>query len=37
MSHFIYSEAPCHGEVIGEQAWKDAMTEEYQYILNNDV
>jgi hypothetical protein len=37
MSHFINSEAPCHGEATGEQVWKDAITEEYQYILKNDV
>jgi hypothetical protein len=37
MSHFIDSEAPCHGETTREQVWQDAITEEYQYILNNDV
>jgi hypothetical protein len=37
MSHFIDSEAPCHGEATREQVWKDAITEEYQYILKNDV
>jgi hypothetical protein len=37
MSHFIDFEAPCHGEAISEHVWKDAITEEYQYILKNDV
>jgi hypothetical protein len=33
MSHSIDSETPCHGEAIGEQVWKNAITKEYQYIL----
>jgi hypothetical protein len=37
MSHFIDSEAPCHGEATREHVWQDAITEEYQYILKNDV
>jgi hypothetical protein len=37
MRHFIDSEASCHGEEIGEHVWKEAITEEYQYILKNDV
>jgi hypothetical protein len=37
MSHFIDFEASCHGEATGEQVWQDAITEEYQYILKNDV
>jgi hypothetical protein len=37
MSHFIDSELSCHGEATSEQVWKDDMTEEYQYILKNDV
>jgi hypothetical protein len=37
MCHFIDSEPPCLGEAIGEQVWQDAITEEYQYILKNDV
>jgi hypothetical protein len=37
MSHFIDSEPPCHGEATSEQIWQDAMIEEYQYILKNDV
>jgi hypothetical protein len=37
MSHIIDYEPSCHGEAIGEQVWQDAMTEEYQSILNNDV
>jgi hypothetical protein len=37
MSHIIDSEPSCHGEATGEQVWKDAMIEEYQSILKNDV
>jgi hypothetical protein len=37
MSHFIDVEPPCLREAIGEQVWKDAITEEYQYILKNDA
>jgi hypothetical protein len=37
MSHIIDYEPCCHGEATGEQVWKDAMIEEYQSILNNDV
>ena len=37
MSHIIDSEPSCHGEATGEQVWQDAMTEEYQSILKNDV
>jgi hypothetical protein len=37
MSHIIDFEPSCHGEATGEQVWKVAMTEEYQYILKNDV
>ena len=37
MTHIIDSEPICHGEASGEQVWKDAMTEEYQSILKNDV
>ena len=37
MSHFIDYEPSCHGEATGELIWQDAMTEEYQYILKNDV
>jgi hypothetical protein len=37
MSHIIDFEPSCHGESIGEHVWKDAMTEEYQSILKNDV
>jgi hypothetical protein len=37
MSHIIDSEPSCHREATGEQVWKDAMTEEYQSILKNDV
>jgi hypothetical protein len=37
MTHIIDSEPFCHGEALGEQVWQDAMTEEYQSILKNDV
>jgi hypothetical protein len=37
VSHFIDSEPLCLREEIGEQAWKDVITEEYKYILKNDV
>jgi hypothetical protein len=37
MSHIIDSEPSCHREATGEQVWQDAMTEEYQSILKNDV
>jgi hypothetical protein len=37
MTHIINSNLSCHGEDLGEQVWKDAMTEEYQSILKNDV
>jgi hypothetical protein len=29
MIHFIDSETPCHEEAMGEQAWQDAIAEEY--------
>jgi hypothetical protein len=37
MIHIIEPEPSCHGEASGEQVWQDAMTEEYQSILKNDV
>jgi hypothetical protein len=37
MSHIIDTEPSCHGEVVGQQFWKNAMTEEYQSIMKNDV
>jgi hypothetical protein len=37
MSHIIDSEPSCHGEATCEQVWQDAMKEEYQSILKNDV
>jgi hypothetical protein len=37
MSHIIDSEPSCHAKASGEKVWKDAMIEEYQYILKNDV
>jgi hypothetical protein len=37
MSHIIDTEPFCHGEAIGQQVWQDAMIEEYQSIMKNDV
>ena len=37
MSHFIDSEPSCNGEATCEHVCQVAMTEEYQYILKNDV
>jgi hypothetical protein len=37
MSHIIDTDPSCHGEVTSQQVWQDAMAEEYQSILNNDV
>jgi hypothetical protein len=37
MSHIIDSKPSCHGEAACEQVWQDAMTEEYQFVLKNDV
>ena len=37
MSHIIDTKPSCHGEATGQQVWQDAMTEEYQYIMKNDV
>jgi hypothetical protein len=37
MSHFIDVEPPSLREATGEQVWQDAITEEHQYILKNDV
>jgi hypothetical protein len=37
MSHIIDIEPSCHGEEIGQQIWKDAMTEEYRSIMKNSV
>jgi hypothetical protein len=35
MSHFMDVETPYIREETREMAWKDAITEEYQYILKN--
>jgi hypothetical protein len=37
MSHIIDTEPSCHGEAASQQVWQDAMTEEYQSIMKNDV
>ena len=37
MSHIIDTKPSCHGEAVGQQVWEDAMREEYQSIMKNDV
>jgi hypothetical protein len=37
MSHIIDTEPSCHGEATDQQVWQDAMTEEFQFIMKNDV
>jgi hypothetical protein len=37
MSHIIDIEPSCHGEAAGQQVWQDAMIEEYQSIMKNDI
>jgi hypothetical protein len=37
MSHIIDTEPSCHGEVVDQHVWKDAMTEEYRSIMKNGV
>jgi hypothetical protein len=37
MSYFIDVEPPCLREATGKPVSQDAITEEYQYILKNDV
>jgi hypothetical protein len=37
MSHFIDAETPCLRKSTRERVWKDAITEEYQYISKNDA
>jgi hypothetical protein len=37
MSHIIDTEPSCHGEATGRHVWQDAMIEEYQSIMKNDV
>jgi hypothetical protein len=37
MSHFIDVEPPCPREATREKVWKDSITEEYQYILKNEL
>jgi hypothetical protein len=37
MSHFINDKTPYLREETEEHVWKDAITEEYHYILKNDV
>ena len=37
MSHIIDSEPTTYEEASTHQVWKDAMMEEYQSIMKNDV
>jgi hypothetical protein len=37
MSHIIDSEPSSYEEATGQQVWRDAMMEEYQSIMKNDV
>jgi hypothetical protein len=37
MSHIIDSKPSSYEEAAGQQVWKDAMMEEYQSIMKNDV
>jgi hypothetical protein len=37
MSHIINTEPSHHGEATGQQVWKDAMAEYYQYIMKIDL
>ena len=37
MSHIIDAEPSTYEEAVGQQVWRDAMVEEYQSIMKNDV
>jgi hypothetical protein len=37
MSHIIDSKPSCYEEAFSQPAWRDAMMEEYQSIMKNDV
>ena len=37
MSHINDSKPSTYEEVAKQQVWKDAMVEEYKYIMKNDV
>ena len=37
MSHIIDTEPSSYEEVLGQSVWRDAMMEEYQSIMKNDV
>ena len=37
MKHIIDSEPSTYGEATEQQVWKDAMMEEYQFNMKNDV
>jgi hypothetical protein len=37
MSHTIDFEPSCYEEASSQLVWRDAMIEEYQSIMNNDV
>ena len=37
MSHILDSEPSSYEEAVSQQVWKDAMVDEYQSIMKNDV
>jgi hypothetical protein len=37
MSHIIHFESTCYKEETSHPVWRDAMMEEYQSIMKNDV
>jgi hypothetical protein len=37
MSHIIDSKPSCYEEAYSQPIWRDAMMEEYQSIMKNDV
>jgi hypothetical protein len=37
MSHIIHFEPSCYEEATSHPVWRDAMMEEYQSIMKNDV
>jgi hypothetical protein len=37
MSHITYSEPSCYDEASSQSVWRDAMMEDYQSIMKNDV
>jgi len=37
MCDLLYKESPCFEEAVQNKEWVEAMTEEYQSIMKNDV